>query len=290
MGSDVVREGVDAQIAEIVQRSAPIRKRRRPFVALLLSLLAPGLGQLYCARLTRGVFLYVAGLCLMSLLPLIALTGQFYAILAWLIVEICFVLFICIDAFIGARRSGETALGPCNRWYFYLAVALVHRLVVVPSFVSFLRSDVGLKAFVIRGEAMEPTLCDGDRVLVHKGYYRIWEPQHGDIIAFHYPNSPDKWFVKRIIAGPGDTIRIQGKRVMLNGQELTEDCVPEEFTSFDVVRDTTLPDGHYFVMGDHRSNSYDSRRWGALDGRLIIGKAMFIYWSADMEKIGKSLR
>ncbi|MEW6358251.1 MAG: signal peptidase I [Planctomycetota bacterium] len=135
-----------------------------------------------------------------------------------------------------------------------------------------------LEAYVVRGASMEPTLTDGERLLLEKVSKRFGGFERGDIVVFRYPEDPRKLFIKRIIAAPGDTLRIAGDRVWLNGKEIQESYVPDDYKTFDLLPPTVIPKGHYFVMGDHRSDSYDSRRWGAVAEDEIIGKAMVRFW------------
>jgi len=135
-----------------------------------------------------------------------------------------------------------------------------------------------LEAYVVRGASMEPTLNDGERLLLEKVTKRFGSLQRGDIVVFRYPEDTKKLFIKRIIALPGDTIRIYRKRVWINGVELEEKYVPDEFRAADFVPKTTIPVGRYFVMGDHRCDSLDSRRWGTVESDKIIGKALVRFW------------
>ncbi|NOZ24412.1 MAG: signal peptidase I [Planctomycetes bacterium] len=135
-----------------------------------------------------------------------------------------------------------------------------------------------VEAYVVRGASMEPTLWDGERLLLEKVSKRFGGFERGDIVVFRYPEDPRKLFIKRIIAVPGDTIRIAGERVWLNGAELKESYVPDNFKTFDILPPTVIPEGHYFVMGDHRSDSYDSRKWGTVAENEIIGKVMIRFW------------
>jgi len=123
---------------------------------------------------------------------------------------------------------------------------------------------------------MEPTLFPGDRIIVNKIGYKFREPERGDVIVFHYPLDPERDFVKRVIAFEGETIEIRNNYVYIDGQRLEEPYIPDVVIGdFEPVR---VPKGHYFVMGDNRNNSEDSREWGPLDKDLLIGKAIFIYW------------
>jgi signal peptidase I len=124
----------------------------------------------------------------------------------------------------------------------------------------------------IEGQAMSPTLTDQQRVFVNKLVYRTHDPQAGDIVMLYYPIDPDKSFVKRIIGLPNDTLRSQDGRVYRNDVLVPDDFIPNESRSHDTWGPTLLPPGQYFVMGDHRNNSSDSRSWGLVPKRYIVGK------------------
>ena len=130
----------------------------------------------------------------------------------------------------------------------------------------------------VEGQSMAPTLEDQDRLIVNKLAYRIGEPRRGDIVMLYYPLNPEKSFVKRVIAEEGDTVRIVDGRVYVNDVPLRDDYVPPEYRSHDDWGPQVIPEGYYFVMGDHRNNSSDSRHWGFVPKKYIIGKVQLRWW------------
>jgi signal peptidase I len=130
----------------------------------------------------------------------------------------------------------------------------------------------------VDGLSMAPTLEDQDRLIVNKLVYLFGDPQPGDIVMLYYPVDPDKMFVKRVIAQEGDTVRIVDGRVYVNELPLADDYVPSEFRSHDDLGPTVVQPGYYFVMGDHRNNSLDSRHWGPVPKKYIVGKVNVRWW------------
>ena len=130
----------------------------------------------------------------------------------------------------------------------------------------------------VEGTSMLPRLEDSDRLFINKFVYRISAIERGDVVVFHYPRDPEKSYIKRVIALPGDRLRIDRGVVWINGKRQVENYVPEEFRDTRSLAETVIPPGFYFMMGDHRSISSDSREFGAVKRGLIYGKAAFVYW------------
>jgi signal peptidase I len=137
----------------------------------------------------------------------------------------------------------------------------------------------------VEGTSMMPSLDDQERIFVNKYVYRLEPIQRGDIIVFRYPRDPSKSFIKRVIGLAGDRIRIEGGEVFVNGQRLEEDYVPAAYSDQRSYSETVVPPHSYFVLGDHRTMSNDSRDFGPVDVGFIYGKAVFGYW--PMDKMGR---
>lgn len=135
----------------------------------------------------------------------------------------------------------------------------------------------------VEGTSMMPALQDQERIFINKFVYRfgIGDVNHGDTVVFWYPNDPTKSYIKRVIGVPGDRIELDNGTVVLNGKPLDEVYVPPEYRDQQSMAATTVPAGEYFVLGDHRSSSNDSRAWGMVPRRYIYGKAVFVYWPLD---------
>jgi len=143
----------------------------------------------------------------------------------------------------------------------------------------------GFQVARVEGMSMAPTLEDQYRLIVNKAIYRIFEPRRGDIVMLYYPLNPDKSFVKRVIAEEGDTVRIIDGHVYVNDIPLRDDYVPADFRSHDDWGPQVIPEGSYFVMGDHRNSSSDSRTWGMVPKRYIIGRVQLRWWPVPTARV-----
>ena len=130
----------------------------------------------------------------------------------------------------------------------------------------------------VEGTSMLPRLEDRDRLFINKFVYHFEAIHRGDVVVFYYPRDPEKSYIKRVIALPGDRLRIDRGDVYVNGARIAEPYVPEEYRDEKSMPETVIPEDQYFMMGDHRSISSDSREFGAVDRDLIYGKAEFVYW------------
>ncbi len=143
----------------------------------------------------------------------------------------------------------------------------------------------GFQVARVDGLSMAPTLEDHDRLIVNKLVYELGEPRPGDIVMLYYPLNPEKMFVKRVIAKEGDSVRIVDGHVYVNDIPLQDDYVPLEFRSHDDWGPQVVQQGYYFVMGDHRNNSSDSRHWGQVPKKYIVGKVKVRWWPIQDAKI-----
>ena len=137
----------------------------------------------------------------------------------------------------------------------------------------------GFQVARVEGKSMEPTLQDQDRLIVNKAVYRFFgDPEPGDIVMLYYPRDPDKSFVKRVVAKEGDTVRIDSGQVYVNEVLQPDLFVPPEYRSHETHGPEVVQDSYYFVMGDHRNNSSDSRHWGQVPQKYIIGRVQLRWW------------
>jgi signal peptidase I len=130
----------------------------------------------------------------------------------------------------------------------------------------------------VEGTSMMPRLEDRDRLFINKFVYRISSIERGDVVVFRYPRDPEKSYIKRVIALPGDSIRIDHGVVWINGIRQHESYVPKEYRDNSSMAEMVVPADSYFMMGDHRSISWDSRAFGPVERSLIYGKAVLVIW------------
>jgi signal peptidase I len=154
--------------------------------------------------------------------------------------------------------------------------------------------SIGIKTYKIMGSSMQPTLFIGDHIFIDLDSYTNAEPRREDLVVFKHPGDMSKDFIKRIVAIPGDTLEIKDKRLYINGLPASEPYVqyigdtggelPEKFGP------SVVPKEKYFMLGDNRDQSIDSRHLGYIDRKLILGKARFVYWSKSLDRIGSELK
>ncbi|MGZ4836154.1 MAG: signal peptidase I [Terriglobales bacterium] len=169
------------------------------------------------------------------------------------------------------RRSPRRAI-----WLLVWGRDLIVSLIVSAFIIVFLYQPVK-----VEGTSMLPGLDDQERIFINKFVYSFEPIEPGDVVVFRYPRDPSKSYIKRVIAAPGDRVRIEGGQVYVNGHRLKEPYVPSEFADDRSVAETVVPRGSYYLLGDHRSSSSDSRDFGPVSRRYIYGKAVFGYWPMD---------
>lgn len=256
-------------------------KPRHPWLAFLGNFVAPPLGHVYAGAPLRGVVvLALTGPAAIAVsLLLIRMDVPTPVRLGLLVLLIGLTYFTVGDAYDVAKRGGRAyVLRRYNRWFVYVGV-----LIVVWSVQPFMQAGIRrwVQSFKVPSGAMEPTLQIGDQFLVDKAVYRDQGPNRFDVIVFDWPKDPTKTFIKRVVGLPGETIEVKDGRVWVDGKQLEE---PYAYyngrpTEKGDVGPTVVPEESYFVMGDNRNQSLDSRFWGPVPGAMVGGRAGIIYWS-----------
>jgi signal peptidase I len=170
--------------------------------------------------------------------------------------------------------TGRPLLYRLGAWLRDLTLSVFLALVVI----LFLYQPVK-----VEGNSMQPSLEDQERIVINKLVFRfgLGEVARGDMIVFWFPGDPSKSYIKRVVGLPGDHVEIRDGTVIVNGQALQEAYVPFQYRDRLSLAEIQIQDGQYFVLGDHRSSSNDSRHWGPVPRHAIYGKAVFVYWPLD---------
>jgi signal peptidase I len=270
--------------------------KRRWWLAGLLSYLLPGLGQVYNGQALKGLFFNFIftlwGGIVFTLIFHVAkqeITGL-KILLLFMAILISFAahLYVIIESIRTARKKGASFQPEVyNRWFIYMAAIFIC-LMIDHAVTTAIKENV-IKPYRIAAASMEPSLKAGDFIIGNQMYFSTHNPERRDIVLFKNPADKNMDFIKRIIGMPGDTLQIIDKEVWINGEKLNESYT--EFmdstilAQYKTVRDNfgpfLLSPNSYFVMGDNRDNSLDSRQFGTIKRHQIKGKLSFIYFSWD---------
>jgi signal peptidase I len=261
-------------------------RKRKPILAFLLSLVTPGLGQIYNGQFKKGVS-YLLGFALVYIVSSFLLV-KFYGLILYLIIMIGFFIFILIDAVRGANRLKAIALKPFNKWYIYLIIFLLSNVVVIPLLRSTIKNNI-IQAYRIPSRAMEPTLLVGDHLMADMRIYKSQKPQRGDLIIFEFPKDPSKDFIKRVIGLEGEKVELINNKIYINDKLLDDRWghFTKDYPALDTFGPVVVPKDSLFVLGDNRDNSNDSRYWGFVNVGKVRGKALYLYWTS---RIGMELK
>jgi len=249
--------------------------KRKPSTAINLSLFLPGLGQVYCGALGRGL-LHLCGLTALLVVAIVLLATRSAPPKTILITTALLSLIPTIYSTWDARRMAlasreDYRLKDYNRVSVYVALIIL----TMPGIagLAFTIRENFFHIFAMTGSSMSPTFGEGERAFVRKDSYRDREPEHNDLVAFLNPGNRRQTWLKRVIALPGDTLEIKEGIVYLNGAAIQEvSGVQPDKTNLPPI---TIPDHHCYVLGDNRAHSRDSRHIGPVPMIALVGKAVF---------------
>ena len=178
----------------------------------------------------------------------------------------------------GPPKRGPASFASAVFWLRDLAVSVLLAIILI----VFIYQPVK-----VEGTSMMPSLTDQERIFINKFTYRfgMGSIERGDMVVFYFPLDKTKSYIKRVIGLPGDRVRIDKGVVIVNGKRLAENYVPDEYRDHNAYEEQEVPPNHYYVLGDHRSSSNDSRSWGTVERSYIYGKAVFVYW--PLGKMGR---
>jgi len=280
------------------------KRTRNSFIAALLSLLVPGLGQIYNGTGALGLVFLLVSIALPFLWGVSGWPRHYSGFVAFVIAAIVIRLFIIVHAFIQARRIRETKLKKYQTAtvYAFLIILCLSAIIFVPARIWM--SSLGVSPYKFSTASMMPTLQKDDCLMTDPKAYDGQAPKRGALVVFAYPRDSTKRFLMRVIATEGETVEINNKQVFIDGEPLQESYkihidshvnTKNDSRGYeDVIRDNygpaTVPPGHFFVMGDSRDNSMDSRYWSFLPLSNVKGQALYIYWAKDKKRIGLTLK
>ena len=280
-----------------------MNKPRAWWVAGLLSLVKAGLGQIYNGQLKKGLIVILIGYCYVPLLYIVAFQGfSILSLFMMIAVAAIYYIYVVADSLVVAKKlSTDYTPKKYNNIYVYVGILIFFG--VVNHFLSdYLKNNV-IEAFKFPTASMEPTLRIGDHILVDRSS-KARIPQRGDIIVFEYPKDPEKNFLKRVVAIGGDRVEMRDAILYVNGNAVSEPFLKQpdlgnsaKPSSWSNYSEVVVPNNSYFVLGDNRDKSQDSRYFGFIEQDKIKGIAQSIYWSWDKtnntvrwDRIGMAIR
>ncbi len=285
---------------------------RKSIYAFLLSIIMPGLGQLYNGQLRKALF-FSLGILLFSIsISILDLKVYFWIYAIALAIVVILRLLIAIEAIITANRSKEYESKSYNKWYVYLLSVVIGYFAV--SLLERIADETRYIISVVKSDSGFPTISLGDHILGDYGFYNSQEPAYGDLVIFSMPNG--ERYIYRIIGMPNDTLSVENQLVKYNNKEMPSKLIStlfydeyemEEFietlpngVKYKFVRSKTplfrgndtfegiiVPDDSYFLLGDNRDFSFDSRYIGFIQREQIQGKVLSIYFSKDLKRINE---
>lgn len=265
--------------------SDPSRPPCRPWLAGVLGVVAVGIGHFYAGHPLRG-FVAWAGLSVMGTAVVVALLDPLPYPPWNVVVPVAFLLVVWLLLVRDAVACARVAV-PWRPPWWMVAAAMATVTVVDEIGANWIGTKIG-RAFTISSRSMEPGLALGDRILVDMRTAATAVPRRRDLVVFRYPVEPEKIWTKRIAGLPGETIEVRDKRLLVDGTETTglpAVYVDADRTLASSARDTmparTVEPNHYFMIGDNRDRSYDSRFWGTVPRADVLGTARVVYFSWD---------
>jgi signal peptidase I len=268
-----------------------VNKKLNPFISAFLSFLIPGMGQIYNSQFLKGIIFYLIGYFLVLLLLLLVGFPMNSVIVFLLIFFTLFIwrLYVIVDAFYTSYKQKQVSLTWYNKWYFLILIFIL--LLVFSNIVQIIyRSDiVPNRLYVIPSGSMMPTLRVGDMIIVNTRYYNKNQPQRGDVVSYLKPgDKSNAVYEKRIVGLPGEFLELRKCKLCINNKMIEENYEwINDNLNFGPVK---IPNDSYFVMGDNRPYSSDSRYYGCIYRDKITGKVEYIYWSRSSLKLGKRIQ
>lgn len=260
----------------------PTIKKRDSSVASLCNLVSPGLGFLYVGRPIYAVALPLTMWLLLSIAAWTKIIFIPYGVLIMVAAGLVVWLGSVAAAGLLAQRQSAVELLPFQRWYVYIGFVVITSI-IGNVLVGNRGALLGYESYRIPSRSMEGTILLGDFFISNAWKYRTQSPQRGELVVFSLPGKPGIKYVKRVIGLPGDHVEIKSGVLSVNGSSLSEPYVNPENNQRSLREDVSyeVPATGYFVMGDNRDHSNDSRYWGPVPEENICGSVEFVWFSFD---------
>ncbi len=281
-----------------------MNKPRKWWLAGLMTLIKPGLGQIYNGQMNKAILIILLEYCYIPLLYVVAFYSlSAVTIISLVVIGVAYYILVLADSIVVAKRnSTDYALKTYNKLYIYIAVvALFGTINYFNS--EYVKNNV-IESFKFSSGSMTPTILIGDHIIADRSQ-SARNPKRGDIVVFEYPENPEKNFLKRVVAIGGDRVELRNATLYVNGTAVSElyikqpesnDNAPHSLSGSN-YGPVVVPDNSYFVLGDNRDNSQDSRYFGFISRDKIKGTVRNIYWSWDRsnhavrwDRIGMQIR
>jgi len=296
----------------------PEYKPRKPWIAFMLSIFTPGLGQVYNGQFKKGIFLGVFWLTILLMFGFSSILKNFYGLFISFGLYVLLYLYIIGDSIFVALNHKSYVPPKYDRWYTYLGITIS---IMAISYIVDFPKNLGIRTFKLSSAGNAPTIEEGDWIVVDMEAYQDNTPQYGDLVTY-IPKDGGFWMF-RVVGLPNDQIKVRNNVVIVNANKCETIHVKDTTLLQDTFKLPTselievLPNGHkhhfykqkypyisekanikmmsiprdcYFVMGDNRDNAFDSRYHGCVKRKDIVGKVLYSYWGKSMDRVNIDFR
>ena len=259
----------------------------KPLLSGILSFLMPGLGQVKNGQLVKGIIFYLIHILSFFICYSFKIMHTFNGLIVVVFLSIVLYLIYIGDAIYFSTRTSSKILEFKKYWFVYLILIILNFL-FLSQYKKYINSNF-IMAHKTKTSSMEPTLMTGDRFIADYRYYKTNPVKPNDVVIIRLPKDPKKKFIERCIATGEQVVEIKGKSVFVDGVLFPDSLKTQFIGESEDYGPVKVPPEHYFVLGDNRDNSYDSRYWGFVPKENVIAKPLYIYWSKDKTRIGKTI-